>query len=83
VTPGPRKGSFHPNPDMAVELQPSVLHKLSDFPTGDDAHAEDAVGAAFEKVAVLRLKSIRLSNPPDPNVGVQQNHRERPSPRWQ
>jgi hypothetical protein len=24
---------------------------------------------------VLRLQSIRPSNPPDPNVGVQQNHR--------
>jgi hypothetical protein len=53
------KGAFYPNPDVAVEHQPSVFHELSDFPTGDDAHAEDAVGAAFEKVAVLRLKSIR------------------------
>jgi hypothetical protein len=66
-----RKGAFYPKPDLAIELQPSVLHKFRDFPTGDDAYAKDAVGAMIEKVPVLRLQSIRLSNPPDPNVGVQ------------
>src|ERR1035441_5939510 len=70
----PFKGVFDPDPNFAIQLQSSVFHKLGDFPTGDDANAEDAVGAKFEKVAVLRLQSIRLSNPPDPNVGVQQNH---------
>lgn len=79
----PRKGAFYPNPDVAVELQLSVLHQLSDFPTGDDAHAEDAVGAAFEQVAVLRLKSIRLSDPPDPKWVSSRITEERPSPRWQ
>src|ERR1700733_7836638 len=71
----PCKGAFDPDPDFAIEFQSSVLHKFRDFPTGDDADAEDAVRAKFEKVAVPRLQSIRLSYPPDPNVGVQQNHR--------
>jgi len=69
-----RKGGFYPKPDGAIELQPSVLHKFRDFPTGDDAHAEDAVSAKFEKVAMPGLQPIRVRNPPDPDVGVQQNH---------
>src|ERR1039457_3873179 len=70
----PFKGVFDPDPNFAIQLQSSVFHKLRDFPTGDDANTEDAVGAKFEKVAVLHLQSIRSSNPPDPDVGVQQNH---------
>jgi hypothetical protein len=50
-----RRLSFYPKPDGLIELQPSVLHELRDFPTGDDAHAEDAVSARFEKFAVPRL----------------------------
>ena len=68
------EGAFYPKPDGPIELQPSVLHQLCDFPTGDDAHAEDAVGAKFEKLAMPRLQPIRLRNPPNPNVGIQQNH---------
>jgi hypothetical protein len=68
------KGTFYPKTDVAIKLQSSVLHKLRDFPTRDDANSEDAVGANFEKVTVLRLQSIRPRDPPDPNVGVQQNH---------
>ena len=69
-----RKGALYPKPDGPIELQPSVLHKFRDFPAGDDANAEDAVSARFEKVAVPRLQPIRARNPPDPDVGVQQNH---------
>ena len=69
-----RKGVFYPKPDGPMELQPSVLHKFRDFPTGDDANTEDAVSTDFEKFAVPRLEPIRSRNPPDPNVGVQQNH---------
>ena len=69
-----RKGAFYPKPDGPIELQPSVLHKFRDFPTGDDANAEDAIRAKFEKLAVPRLQPIRSRNPPNPNVGVQQNH---------
>jgi hypothetical protein len=36
-----REGAFYPKPDGPVELQSSVLHKLRNFPTGDDADAED------------------------------------------
>jgi hypothetical protein len=61
-------------PDVAIKLHPSVLHKFRHFPTGDDASSQDSIGAKFEKVAVLRLQSIRSSNPPDSNVGVQRNH---------
>jgi hypothetical protein len=49
------EGAFYPKPDGPIELQPSVLHKFRNFPTGDDADAEDAVGANFEKFAVPRL----------------------------
>ena len=69
-----RKGALYPRLDGPIELHPSVLHEFRDFPTGDDANAEDAVRAKFEKFAVPRLQPIRLRNPPDPNVGVQQNH---------
>jgi hypothetical protein len=74
-TPGPARGAFYPRPCFAIELQPSALRKFGDFPTGDDANAEHAIDAMFEKVAVLGLQSIRSSYPPDPNVGVQHDHR--------
>ena len=69
-----REGAFYPKSGGPIEPQPSNLHKFRDFPTGDDADAEDAVGSKFEKSAVPRLQSIRSRNPPNPNVGVQQNH---------
>jgi hypothetical protein len=65
------KGDFYPKPDLAIELLPSVLHQFGDFPTGDDAYVENAVRAPVEKIAVLRLQTLRLGDPPDPNVGVQ------------
>jgi hypothetical protein len=68
-----RKGAFYPKPDGPIKFQSSVLHKFGDLPTRDDADAEDAVSAKFEKVAVPRLQPLRSRNPPDPNVGVQQN----------
>ena len=63
-----RKGAFYPTSDRAIELQPSVRHKFGDFPTGDDANAEDAVRAKFEKFTMPRLQAVRSRNPPDPNV---------------
>jgi hypothetical protein len=69
-----RKGAFYPKPNGPIKLQPSVLDKFRDFPTGDDANAKHAVRAKFEKFTVPRLQPIRPGNPPDPNVGVQQNH---------
>jgi hypothetical protein len=42
-----RKSAFDPESDVSVELQPSVLHELGDFPTRDDADPEDAVSATF------------------------------------
>jgi hypothetical protein len=65
-----RKGAFHPKPYGPIELQPSVLHKFRDFPTGDDADAEGAVGPKIEKFPMTRLQPIRPGNPPDPNMGV-------------
>ena len=69
-----RKGALYPKLNGPVELQPSVLHKFRDFPAGDDANAEDAVSAKFQEVAMPRLQPVRPGNPPDPDVGVQQNH---------
>src|SRR5947208_3070360 len=69
------KGGRYPSPDCPIELQPSVLYEFGDFPTRDDADAEDAIGANFEKFTLSRLQPVRSRNPPDPNVGVQQNHR--------
>ena len=68
------EGALYPKPHSPIELQPSVLHEFSDFPTRDDADAEDAVSAEFEKFAVPWLQPFRPRNPPDPNLGVQQNH---------
>jgi len=73
----------YPKPDLAIELQSSVLHKFSDFPTGDDAHAEDAVDTPIKKVAVLRLQSIRLSNPQTQMWVSSRITGGRPSHRWQ
>jgi hypothetical protein len=49
------EGAFYPKTDGPIELQPSVLYEFSDFPTGDDAHAKDAVSAKLEQFAVPRL----------------------------
>jgi hypothetical protein len=49
------KGALYPEPDCPIKLQSSVLHELGDFPTPDDADAEDPVSAKFEKFAVSRL----------------------------
>ena len=68
------KGALYPKPDCPIKLQSSVLYEFRDFPTRDNADAEDAVSAKFEKFAVSCLQPIRPRNPPDPNVGVQQNH---------
>jgi len=65
-----RKGAFYPKSDNPIELQPFVLDQFGHFPTGNDAHAEKAVSAMFEKFPVARLQPIRPRNPPDPNVGV-------------
>jgi hypothetical protein len=43
-----REGAFYPQADGAIELQPSALHELRNFPTGDDADAKDAVDANLE-----------------------------------
>ena len=43
-----REGAFYPQADGSIELQPSALHELRNFPTGDDADAKDAVNANFE-----------------------------------
>ena len=71
---GSAKGAFYPKPDSAIKLQPAVLDKFRDFPARDDANPEDAIRAKFEKLAMPRLQPIRPRNPPDPNVGVEQNH---------
>src|SRR5260370_19258424 len=68
------KSAFYPKPDGPIKLQPSALHKLRDFPTGDDTDAEGAVRAKFEEFAMPQLQPISSRNPPDPNVGVQQDH---------
>jgi hypothetical protein len=77
------KGALYPKPDCPIQLQPSVLHEFRDFPTRDDADAEDAVSAKFEKFAVPCLQPIRPRNPPDPNVVSSRITAGRPSPRWQ
>jgi hypothetical protein len=41
------EGTLHPRPGCPIELEPSVLHKFGDFPTRDDADAEDSVNAQF------------------------------------
>jgi hypothetical protein len=43
-----REGAVYPQADGSVELQPSALHELRNFPTGDDADAKDSVNANFE-----------------------------------
>jgi len=45
-----REGTFDPKADGSIELQPSVLHEFRDFPTGDDANAEDAVSGQVREV---------------------------------
>src|SRR5437660_1272156 len=56
-----RKSGSYPKLDGTIKLQPSVLYQLGDFPTRDDADAEDAVSAIFEKFAMPRLQAIRAS----------------------
>jgi hypothetical protein len=73
-TPGSASAPSLQSPTARSSFKPSVLHKFRDFPTGDDTNAEGAVSAKFEKFAVPRLQPIRSRNPPNPNVGVQQNH---------
>jgi hypothetical protein len=50
----PCKRVLDPSHDIAVELQPSILYQFGDFPTRDDANAEHAISAEFEKISVPR-----------------------------
>ena len=43
-----REGAFYPQADGSIELQPSALHELRNFPAGDDADAKDSVNANVE-----------------------------------
>jgi hypothetical protein len=64
-----RKGAFYPKPDGPIELQPSVLHKFRDFPTGDDANAEDAVGAMIREGRGASLAADPVEKPTRPKCG--------------
>jgi hypothetical protein len=77
------KGTLYPKPDCPIKLQSSVLHEFRDFPTRDDANAENPVSAKFKKFAVSRLQPIRLGNPPDQMWVSSRITARRPSPRWQ
>lgn len=72
---GFRESGLYPKPDWPIKLQPAVFHELGDFPARDHAHAEYPFRAAFKKFAMSTLQAIGSGNPPDPNVGVQQDHR--------
>lgn len=50
-----REGAFYPKPHGAIELQLPHSTSFATSPTRDDANAEDAISAEFEKFAVPRL----------------------------
>ena len=77
------KSAFYPKPDGPIKLQPSALHKLRDFPTGDDTDAEGAVRAKFEKFAMPQLQPISSRNPQTQMWVSSRITTGRPSPRWQ
>jgi hypothetical protein len=54
-----RKGILYPQPDFPIKLQPPVLHQFGNFPTRDDADAEDPVGTKFEKFSVPQAQLTR------------------------
>ena len=70
-----RQGVLYPKPDGPIKIEPAALRKLRHFPTRNDANAEDSVGPMFEKVAMSRWQLIRARDPPDPDVGIQQDYR--------
>ena len=68
-----RKGAFYPKPDRPVQLQPSVStnfatsqHEIMLTPTPGRRPVQEARDA--------QLQPFCLGNPPNPYVGVQQNH---------
>lgn len=67
---------FDPMRNSPVQLQPSVLRELGYFPTGNDTDAKISVRASLKKLTMFGGQSVRLRDPPDPNVGVQQDHRD-------
>src|SRR5690242_9494160 len=71
---GLSKSCVDPKSYCPIELQPSKFHEFGDFPARDNADAEDAVSTEVEKFAVPPLQAIRLRHPPNPDVGIQQNH---------
>lgn len=58
------------------QSEPPALHELRDFPTGDRAHAEHGRLVPLDEALRQRRKPVVTVHPPDPDVGVEQDHRE-------
>lgn len=70
------KGHIEPLGDIVRKLQSPMFNQLRDFPARDDAHAK-AIGAAIIEHFALRVRQARVSvHPPDPYMGIEQNHCE-------
>ena len=69
------EGESKPLCHVLWELQPPLFDQLDHLPARDDAHPDTLSGTGVQHLAVLLRKPDISVNPPDPRVGVKQDHR--------
>jgi len=65
---------LHPYRYGIRQLQPPVLNKFRNLPTGNGAYAETSVFVILKNLFVIRGELRIIVDPPDPNMCIQNNH---------
>jgi hypothetical protein len=69
------KSDSEPLSHVLRKLQPPIFDQLGDLPALDDAHSDALNGTGVKHLPLLFRKASVSVNPPDPRVGIKQDHR--------
>jgi hypothetical protein len=72
--PGIRKCGMKPLVNRHGQTQTTSLHQLGDLPAGDRTDPDASGFVLGDEVFDLRNQTIVLVNPPDPDVGINNDH---------
>jgi hypothetical protein len=72
---GIRECSMKPFVNRHGQTQTTSLHQLGDLPAGDRTDPDASGFVLDNEVFGLRNQAIVLVNPPDPDVGINNDHR--------